>query len=345
MLLLWLLGRLRSKMPTPSLGGREPPVHKVAGDPRTSTTSESDFYTAWCRMYSYELFTPTTSAVPTVWDAFFHPPPPPPPPPRHRRSSLWDVSATVPQERPENGSEVHWGNPYGPDPPAQVAPPAAEPVIEDAFEKATKLSAIWSSCHKEGFRPDSTFEDDMSDPCSSTPPVEEPAFAALANLRVYAEMPGAPESFTLSEYYSRQGPLSPCSPAPTENYGGREARFSQALTEYNYGRRGPSSPAPTEYFFDRQEWSPASTQIGAPLPEHGGQGLPGGFSPRFPPGVPSKLDDLLRQHNDCPPGMPPPDDSTAHRNWPHFFQDRNDISEHCLEQCSAQWCGLFSSCC
>ena len=332
-------------MPTPSLGGREPPVHKVAGDSRTSTSSDSDFYTAWCRMYSYELFTPKTSEVSTVWDGFFHPPPPPPPPPRHRRSSLWDVSATVPQERPENGSEVQWGNPYGPDPPAQVAPPAAEPVIEDAFQKVTKLSAISSSCHKEGFRPDSTFEDDMSDPCSSTPPVEEPAFAALANLRVYAEMPGAPESFTLSEYYSRQGPLSPCSPAPTENYGGREARFSQALTEYDYGRQGPLSPAPTEHVFDRQAWSPASTQIGAPLPEHGGQGLAGGFSPRFPPGVPSKPDDLLRQHNDCPPGMPPPDDSTAHRNWPHFFQDRHEISEHCLEQCSSQWCGLFTSCC
>ena len=80
--LLGLLSRrLRSKMPTPSLGGREPPVDKVAGGPRTSITSESDFYTAWCRMYSHELFTPTTSAVPTVWDAFFHPPPPPPPPP------------------------------------------------------------------------------------------------------------------------------------------------------------------------------------------------------------------------------------------------------------------------
>ena len=339
--LLGLLSRrLRSKMPTPSLGGREPPVHKVAGGPRTSTTPESDFYTAWCRMYSFELFTPTTSAVPTVWDAgSFHPPPPPPPPPRHRRSSLWHVSATVPQERPENGSEVHWSNPYGPD------PPAAEPVIEAAFQKVTKLSAISSSCREEGFRPDSTFEDDMSDPCSSTPPVEEPAFAALANLRVYAEMPGAPESFTLSEYYSRQGPLSPCSPAPTENYGGREARFSQALTEYEYGRQGVLSPAPTEYVFNRQACSPASTQIGAPLPEHGGQGLAGGFSPRFPPGVPSKPDDLLRQHNDCPPGMPPPDDSTAHRNWPHFFQDRHEISEHCLEQCSSQWCGLFTSCC
>ena len=338
--LLGLLSRrLRSKMPTASLGGREPPVDKVAGGPGTSTTSESDFYTAWCRMYSYELFAPTTSAVPTVWDAFFHPPPPPPPPPRHRRSSLWDVSATVPQERPENGSEVHWSNPYGPD------PPAAEPVIEDAFQKVTKLSAISSSCREEGFRPDSAFADEMSTPCSSTPPVEEPAFAALANLHVCAEMPGAPASFTLSEYYSRQGPLSPCSPAPTENYGGREARFSQALTEYNYGRRGLSSPAPTEYFFDREAWSPASTQIGAPLPEHGGQGLAGGFSPRFPPGVPSKPDDLLRQHNDCPPGMPPPDDSTAHRNWPHFCQDPNELSENCFEKCSAHWCGLFSSCC
>ena len=276
-------------MPTPSLGGRDPPVHNVAGDPRTSTTTDSDFYTAWCRMYSYELFTPKTSEVSTVWDAFFHPPPSPPPPPRHRRSSLWDVSATVPQERPENGSEVHWGNPYGPDPPAQVALPAAEPVIEDAFQKATKPSAISSSCHKDGFRPDSTFEDDMSDPCSSTPPVEEPAFAALANLRVYAEMPGAPESFTLSEYYSRQGPLSPCSPAPTENYGGREARFSQALTEYDYGRQGPLSPAPTEYVFDRQAWSPASTQFGAPLPEHGGVRLAGGFSPNSHRECPSNL--------------------------------------------------------
>ena len=323
-------------MPTPSLGGREPPLHKVAGDPRTSATSDSDFYTAWCRMYSYELFTPTTSAVPTVWDAFFHPPPPPPPPPRHRRSSV----------RPENGSEVHWRNPYGPDPPAEVAPPAAEPVIEDAFQNATKLSAISSSCREEGFRPDSTFAEDMSTPSSSTPPVEEPAFAALANLRVSAEMPGAPESFTLSEYYSRQGPLSPCSPASTVNYGGREARFSShELTEYNHGRQGLSSPAPTEYFFDRQAWSPASTQIGAPLPEHGGQGLAGGFSPKFPPGVPIKPDDLLREHNDCPFGMPAPDDSTAHRNWPHFCQDPTEVSENCFEKCSAHWCGFFSSCC
>ena len=332
-------------MPTPSLGSREPPVHKVAGDQRTSTTTDSDFYTAWCRMYSYELFTPKTSEVPMVWDAFFHPPPPPPPPPRHRRSSLWDVSATVPQERPENGSEVHWSNPYGPDPPAEVAPPAAEPVIEDAFQKATKLCAISSSCREEGFRPDSTFAEDMSDPCSSTPPVEEPAFAALANLRVYAEMPGAPESFTLSEFYSRQGPFSPCSPASTVSYGGREARFSQALTEYNYDRQGLSSPVPTEYVVDREAWSPASTQIRAPLPEHGGRGLAGGFSPKFPPGVPIKPDDLLREHNDCPFGMPPPDDSTAHRNWPHFCQDPTEVSENCFEKCSAHWCGLFGGCC
>ncbi|CAE7487126.1 unnamed protein product, partial [Symbiodinium microadriaticum] len=199
--------------------------YEAEGSFRTSTTTDSDFYTAWCRMYSYELFTPKTS-------------------------------------------EVHWSNPYGPDPPAEVAPPAAEPVIEDAFQKATKLCAISSSCREEGFRPDSTFAEDMSDPCSSTPPVEEPAFAALANLRVYAEMPGAPESFTLSEFYSRQGPFSPCSPASTVSYGGREARFSQALTEYNYDRQGLSSPVPTEYVVDREAWSPASTQIRAPLPEH-----------------------------------------------------------------------------
>ena len=332
MLLGLLSRRLRSKMPTPSLGGREPPVHKIAGDPRTSTTSDSEFYTAWCRMYSYELFTPKTSEV----FQFFHPPPPPPPPPRHRRSSLWDVSATVPQERPENGSEVHWSNPYGPDPP-EMAPPAAEPVIEDASQKATKLSAISSSCREEGFKPDSTLADAVSEPCSSTPPVEEPAFAALANLRVCAEMPA---SFTLSEYYSRQGPLSPCSPAPTESYGGREARFSHELAEHDYGGQGLLSPAPTEYVFDPQAWSPASTQFGAPLPEHGGEGLTGGFGPKFPPGVPIKPDDLLREHNDCPFGMPPPDDSTA-----HFCQDRNEVSEICFEECSAHWCGLFSSCC
>jgi len=319
------------QMPTPSLGGREPPVHKVAADPRASATSDSDFYTAWCRMYSYELFTPMTSEVSTVWDAgFFHPPPPPPPPPPRRRSAvLWDVAATVPQERPENGSELHWTNPYGPDPPAEVAPPAAEPVIEVAFHKATKVSESSSSCREEGFMPDSTFADDVSGPCSSIPPVEEPAFAALANLRVCAEMSGTPESFTLSEYYSMQGPLSPCSPAPTESFGGREPRFSQATTVY---------PAPTEHCFDRQAWSPASTQIGA--------GLAGGFSPKFPPGVPIKPDDLLHEHNDCPFAMPPPDDSTAHRNWPHYCQDdRNEVSENCYEKCSAHWCGLFSSCC
>ncbi|CAE7638278.1 unnamed protein product [Symbiodinium sp. CCMP2456] len=324
-----------TKMPTPSLSGREPPVHKVAGDPRTSATSDSDFYTAWCRMYSYELFTPMTSEVSSkVWDVeFFHPPPPPPPPPPRRRSAvLWDVAATVPQERPENGSELRWTNPYGPDPPAEVAPPAVEPVIEVARHKATKVSESSSSCREEGFMPDSTLADDVSDPCSSIPPLEEPAFAALANLRVCAEMPGAPESFTLSDYYSRQGPLSPCSPAPTECYGGREARFSQEQTEYDHGRQGLLSPAPTEHCFDRQAWSPASTQIGA--------GLAGGFSPKFLPGVPIKPDDLLHEHNDCPFGMPPPDDSTAHRNWPHFCQGPRKCSRavcvNCLEKMSGR---------
>ena len=308
-------------MPTPSPGGREPPVDKV------STTSDSDFYTTFCRMY--ELVTPTTSEVPSVWDAgsdfMFHPPPPPPPPPRHRRSStVWDISAAVPKERPENGCEVHWSNPYGPDPPAEVAPPAAKPVIEDAFQKADKPSTFSSSFREEGLAEAPKEASEMSDPCSSTPPMEEPAFAALANLRVSAEMPGGPPaSFTLSDFYSMQGPLSPCSPAPTECYGGRVAPYSQELTEYDDGR-------PTAYRFDRQaSFSPASTQFGAPFPEYnGGQGLAGGFSPKFPAGSPVKPDDLLREDNDFPFGMPP-----------------TDSSEHSFENCSSQWCGLFSSCC
>ncbi|CAE7260927.1 unnamed protein product [Symbiodinium sp. CCMP2592] len=351
-------------MPTPSLGGGQPTgfSHKVRDghresasvlrDPASSiSTSGSDagyqgragsFYTAFCRMY--EHFTPATSEVPSVWDAgsefFFHPPPPPPPPPRHRRSSLlWDISAAVPKERTENGYEVQWSNPYGPDPPA-------DPVFEDSFQKADKLSTFSSSSWREEGPADAPKEaSEMSDPCSSIPPVEEPAFAALANLRVSAEMPGdMPASFSLSEYYSMQGPLSPCSPAPTESYGGRVALHSQELTECD-GRHGLLSPAATEYPFERQA-SFASTQVGPRWTEYDeGQGLAGGFSPKFPAGSPVKPDDLLHEDYDFPLGMPPPDDSTAHRNWPHLSQDRNEISEHCFEQCSAQWCGLFSSCC
>ena len=318
-------------MPTPSVGGREPPVDKVARDPRTSTTSDSDFYTTFCRMYE---LTPTTSEVPSVWDAgsgfTFHPPPPPPPPPRHRRSStVWDISAAVPKERPENGCEVHWSNPYGPDPPAEVAPPAAKPVIEDAFQKADKPSTFSSSFREEGLAEAPKEASEMSDPCSSTPPMEEPAFAALANLRVSAEMPGGPPaSFTLSDFYSMQGPLSPCSPAPTESYGGRVAPHSQELTEYDDGRQGLLSPAATAYPFDRRA-SFASTQVGAPWTEYNAEhGLAGGFSPKFPAGSPVKPDDLLREDYDFPVGMPP-----------------TDSSEHSFENCSPQWCGLFSSCC
>ena len=165
-----------SKMPTPSLGGRERIglSHKVRDghresvfvprDPGTSiSTSGSDvgylgragsFYTAWCQMYGH--FTPMTSEVTSAWDAgfqFFHPPPPPPPPPRHRRSStLWDISAAVPKERTENGCEVHWSNPYGPDPPAKLAPPAAKPMTEDSFQKADKLSTFSSSFRRNDWR-------------------------------------------------------------------------------------------------------------------------------------------------------------------------------------------------
>ncbi|CAE7260937.1 unnamed protein product [Symbiodinium sp. CCMP2592] len=319
-------------MPTPLLRGREPPVDKVARDPRTSTTSDSDFYTTFCRMY--EHFTPTTSEVPSVWDAgsdfMFHPPPPPPPPPRHRRSStLWDVSAAVPKERTENGCEVHWSNPYGPDPPA-------DPVVEDSFQKADKLSSFSSSWREEGLADAPKEASEMSDPCSSIPPVEEPAFAALANLRVSAEMPGdMPASFSLSEYYSMQGPLSPCSPAPTECHGGRMVFSLQELTEYD-GRHGLLSPAATEYPFERQA-SFASTQVGPRWTEYNeGQGLAGGFSPKFPAGSPVKPDDLLHEDYDFPLGMPHPDDSTAHQPC------QKEVSENCLDNCSSQWCGLFS---
>ena len=360
-------------MPTPSLSGRERIgfSHKVRNghresvfvprDPGTSiSTSGSDvgylgragsFYTAWCQMYGH--FTPMTSEVTSAWDAgfqFFHPPPPPPPPPRHRRSStLWDISAAVPKERTENGCEVHWSNPYGPDPPVKVAPPAAKPVIEDSFQKADKLSTFSSSWREEGLADAPKQASDMLDPCSSTPPMEEPAFAALANLRVSAEMPGGmPASFSLSEYYSMQGPLSPCSLASTECYHANEDAFPPAATECSYNRlnrQAPGSPAPTEYPYNRQtSQSPASTTcdygaFDAPLPEfNGGQGLAGGFNPKFPPGAPTRPDDLLHEDSHCPFGVPPPDDSTAHHHC------RKEVIEHCLENCSSQWCGLFSSC-
>ena len=348
-------------MPTPSLSGRERIgfSHKVRDghresvfvprDPGTSiSTSGSDvgylgragsFYTAWCQMYGH--FTPMTSEVTSAWDAgfqFFHPPPPPPPPPRHRRSStLWDISAAVPKERTENGCEVHWSNPYGPDPPVKVAPPAAKPMTEDSFQKADKLSTFSSSFREERLADAPKEASETSDPCSSTPPMEEPAFAALANLRVSAEMPvGPPASFTLSDFYSMQGPLSPCSPAPTESYGGRVAPYSQELTEYDDGRQGLLSPAATEYPFDRQA-SFASTQVGAPWTEYNAEhGLEGGFSPKFPAGSPVKPDDLLREDYDFPFGTPPPHGSTA------LDPCR---TEHCTDNCSSQWCGLFSSCC
>ena len=348
-----------STMLTPSLGGRERIdfSHKARNGHRESISvprdpgpsiSTFDSDVGYLGRAMHELFPPMTSEVTSAWDAgfqFFHPPPPPPPPPRHRRSStLWDISAAVPKERPENDCEVHWSNPYGPDPPSEVAPPAAKPMIEDSFQKATKLSAISSSSREEGYRPDSTVADDISNPCSSIPPMEEPAFSALANLRMSAEMGGPPVSFTLSEFYSMQGPLSPCSFAPTECHYGREDPGTQG-SDNRLSRQAPWSPAPTEYPYKRQtSWSPASTTcddgaFDAPLPEYnGGQGLAGGFNPKFPPGAPSRPDDLLCQHNDCPLGMPPPDDSTAHHHC------RKEVIEHCLENCSSQWCGLFSSC-
>ena len=346
-------------MPTPSLSGRERIgfSHKVRNGHRDS---ESVFFprdpgtsisTAWCPVYSN--FTPTTSEVSSVWDAvsdfMFHPPPPPPPPPRHRRfSTLWDVSAAVPKERFENGCEVHWANPYGPDPPAEVAPPAAKPVIEDSFQKADRLTTFSSSWREEGLADAPKEASDMSDPCSSTPPTEEPAFAALANLRVSAEMGGPPASFTLSEFYSMQGPLSPCSLASTECYHANADPFPPAGTECSYNRlnrQAPGSPAPTEYPYNRQtSRSPASTTcdygaVDAPLPEfNGGQGLAGGFNPKFPPGAPTRPDDLLHEDSHCPFGVPPPDDSTA------LYPCRKEVGEHYLENCSSQWCGLFSSC-
>ena len=124
--------------------------------------------------------------------------------------------------------------------------------------------------------------------------------------------------------------------------------FSPAGTECSYNRlnrQAPGSPAPTEYPYNRQtSRSPASTTcdygaVDAPLPEfNGGQGLAGGFNPKFPPGAPTRPDDLLHEDSHCPFGVPPPDDSTA------LYPCRKEVGEHYLENCSSQWCGLFSSC-
>ena len=180
-------------MLTPSLGGRERIdfSHKARNGHRESISvprdpgpsiSTFDSDVGYLGRAMHELFTPMTSEVTSAWDAgfqFFHPPPPPPPPPRHRRSStLWDISAAVPKERPENGCEVHWSNPYGPDPPSEVAPPAAKPMIEDSFQKATKLSAISSSSREEGYRPDSTVAEDI-EPMQLHPPNGGAGFLSL----------------------------------------------------------------------------------------------------------------------------------------------------------------------
>ena len=183
--------------------------------------------------------------------------------------------------------------------------------------------------------------------------MEEPAFAALANLRVCAEMPGAPESFTLSEYYSIQGPLSPCSPAPTESYGGRQERFSQALilstitagrgrcllrrqSMSSTDRHGHQRPRKSELHCPSTAES-AWQEVSAPNSHRECQSNPTIF-----------CGNTMTAHLGCHlirRWHPKWADSTAHRNWPHFFQDRTEVSEHCLEQCSAQWCGLFASCC
>ena len=105
------------------------------------------------------------------------------------------LSATMRQERPENGPELHWTNPSGPDPPAEVAPPAAEPVIEDAFWKAAKLSTLSSSWREEGLPAAPKKVSEISDPLA---PTVLPRFEAVL-CRCGREHCDLPSSYSVSE--------------------------------------------------------------------------------------------------------------------------------------------------
>ena len=83
----------------------------------------------------------------------------------------------------------------GPDPPAEVAPPAVELSIEDAFWKAAKLSTLSSSWHEEGLpdAPKKVFE--ISDPLA---PTVLPRFEAVL-CRCGREHCDLPSSYSVSE--------------------------------------------------------------------------------------------------------------------------------------------------
>ena len=140
------------------------------------------FDSAWCQMRA--LCTPTPRGVSTVWDAGFR-----------VLLAAPVLSATMRQERPENGPELHWTNPSGPDPPAEVAPPAAEPVIEDAFWKAAKLSTLSSSWREEGLPAAPKKVSEISDPLA---PTVLPRFEAVL-CRCGREHCDLPSSYSVSE--------------------------------------------------------------------------------------------------------------------------------------------------
>ena len=348
---------------------------------RLGSGRADSFYTAWCKMNSvHKVFTSETSEVSTAFDnasVAWHfpvpPPPPPPPPPRRPRSPPYaELQAAVPQEHPHNGT-VTMSNPYGPDPPADVA----------------------------AYRPA------MSDPCGSTPPKEEPAFAALAHLRVSAassppqprpqqrprgSQNGTPTPISESDESAVQAaalaalanlrvygdnPNAQSSPhdeaKPTADalaalqnlrvYGevpraqeptasanpqSCPANIPPLTAAYLRGEPQPQlSPCPTVYelppeYLAQLPQSAVSTVIDAPH-TGGNEHVPAvmGFNPVFPPGVPIKPDDLLREHSDFPLGVSALLENSnrpAPEECPYFSQDRCRSRAGCSP---SQWCGLF----
>ena len=89
--------RSSRRRPSPRCG-MPPASHTVETSllVRVKTGRAGSFYSAWCQMHDPLCGTPASSSSCSP-----HPP-------------LCDLSATVPQERPENGRELHWTNPCGP---------------------------------------------------------------------------------------------------------------------------------------------------------------------------------------------------------------------------------------
>ncbi|CAE7803841.1 NNT [Symbiodinium sp. CCMP2592] len=318
-------------MPTP-LGPWDPAaVHREARDPGPSHLDwATSFYTTWSQVN--ELFSVKTSEVFDAGSAafeslFYAPPPAPPPPPRPRSAPFWNLSATVPEERAEHNSLMHWTN-------------SASLVAKAGMVPTPKDSSLSRK------KPDATLEgDDSSEVCGAMfepQPTEEPAHYDLSNLRVYGSIPGMPVSFTISEYNEL---VPPFSPASTVCYA-RQAPVSPASTVYCHGRQAPVSPASTTYLYGQEPpahnsgqeapSSPASTVCNfqafeAPLPEYDG----GKVLPREPCDFPLGI--AVDDSRGCMP---------IHPTWRHFSQDRgrSGTRKNCGEECSSQWCGLFNAC-